>query len=109
YTTRDPRAGEHEGKDYHFVSRETFLAMAKRAEFLESAEGYGNLYGTSQPWISKEIAKGRDILIEIDWQAAAQIRRLFPESISIFILPPSMEALGQRLKEIGRASCRERV
>jgi len=102
YTTRDPRPGERDGKDYHFVSRETFLAMAKRGEFLESAEVYGNLYGTSQTWISREIAKGRDILLEIDWQGAAQIRRLFPDCISIFILPPSLEALEQRLKGRGK-------
>ena len=102
YTTRDPRPGEQDGKDYHFVSREIFLAMAKRGEFLESAEVYGNLYGTSQTWISQENAKGRDILLEIDWQGAAQVRRLFPKCISIFILPPSMEALEQRLKGRGK-------
>jgi guanylate kinase len=102
YTTRDPRPGEQDGKDYHFVSRETFLAMAKRGEFMESAEVYGNLYGTSQTWISQEIAKGRDILLEIDWQGAAQVRRLFPDCISIFILPPSRKALEQRLKGRGK-------
>ena len=102
YTTRKPRAGERDGKDYHFVSRETFLDMAKRGEFLESAEVYGNLYGSSQTWISQEIAKGRDILMEIDWQGAAQIRRLFPECISVFVLPPSLEALEQRLKGRGK-------
>jgi len=102
YTTRDPRPGEQDGKDYHFVSRETFLEMAKRGEFLESAEVYGNLYGTSQTWISQEIAKGRDILLEIDWQGAAQVRRLFPDCISIFILPPSIAALEQRLKGRGK-------
>ena len=102
YTTRDPRPGEQDGKDYHFVSRDTFHAMAKRGEFLESAEVYGNLYGTSQTWISQEVARGRDILLEIDWQGAAQVRRLFPESISIFILPPSMKALEQRLKGRGK-------
>ncbi|MDH4216763.1 MAG: guanylate kinase [Gallionella sp.] len=102
YTTRAPRHGEHDGKDYHFVSRENFLAMAERGEFLESAEVYGNLYGTSQTWISKEIDRGRDILLEIDWQGAAQVRRLFPECISVFILPPSIEALEQRLKGRGK-------
>ena len=102
YTTRDPRPGEQDGKDYHFVSRETFLAMAKHGEFLESAEVYGNLYGTSQTWISQENAKGRNILLEIDWQGAAQVRRLFPDCISIFILPPSMKALEQRLKGRGK-------
>ena len=102
YTTRSPRPGERDGKDYHFVSRETFVIMMKRGEFLESAEVYGNLYGTSQTWISQEIAKGRDILLEIDWQGAAQVRRMFPDGISIFILPPSMEALEQRLKGRGK-------
>lgn len=102
YTTREPRAGEHDGKDYHFVSRNAFLAMAARGEFLESAEVYGNLYGTSQTWINLENAKGRDVLLEIDWQGAAQVRRLFPECISVFILPPSLEALAQRLASRGK-------
>ena len=102
YTTRNPRPGEHDGKDYHFVSREVFSAMAGRGDLLESAEVYGNLYGTSQTWISQKNAEGRDILLEIDWQGAAQVRRLFPECISIFILPPSMEALEQRLKGRGK-------
>ena len=102
YTTREPRHGEHEGRDYHFVSREVFLDMMARGEFLESAEVYGNLYGTSQTWISNETEKGQDILLEIDWQGAAQVRRLFPECISIFILPPSLEALEQRLKGRGK-------
>jgi guanylate kinase len=102
YTTRNPRPGEQNGKDYHFVSRETFSAMSKRGEFLESAEVYGNLYGTSQTWISQENAKGRNILLEIDWQGASQVRRLFPECTSIFILPPSMDALEQRLKGRGK-------
>jgi guanylate kinase len=102
YTTRNPRPGERDGKDYHFVSRETFLAMAKRGEFLESAEVYGNLYGSSQTWINQEMVRGRDILLEIDWQGAAQIRRIFPDCISIFILPPSMKALEQRLKGRGK-------
>ncbi len=102
YTTRNPRPGERDGKDYHFVSRETFVIMMERGEFLESAEVYGNLYGTSQTWISQAIAQNRDILLEIDWQGAAQVRRLFPECLSIFILPPSMEALEQRLKGRGK-------
>jgi guanylate kinase len=98
YTSRPPRPGEVDGKDYHFVSRETFLDMVKRGDFLESAEVYGNLYGTSQSWIRKEIAGGRDILLEIDWQGAAQVRRIFPACIGIFILPPSLQALEDRLK-----------
>ena len=102
YTTRAPRPGEHDGKDYHFVSRESFLAMAKRGEILESAEVYGNLYGTPQTWINQENSRGRDILLEIDWQGAAQIRGLFPECISLFILPPSLKALEERLKKRGK-------
>ena len=101
YTSRAPRPGETNGKDYHFVSREIFLAMAKRGDFLESAEVYGNLYGTSQSWIAAEIAGGRDIMLEIDWQGAAQVRSKFPYCIGIFILPPSLQALEARLK--GRA------
>lgn len=100
YTTRAPRVGEHDGRDYHFVSKATFMGMAAHGDFLESAEVYGNFYGTSQAWISQERAKGRDILLEIDWQGAAQVRSLFSDAISIFILPPSMAALEQRL--IGR-------
>lgn len=104
YTTREPRAGEQDGKDYHFVSRDTFLAMAGRGEFLESAEVYGNFYGTSQTWITQETRKGRDILLEIDWQGAAQVRKLFPDAVSIFILPPSLQALEQRLTGRGKDS-----
>jgi guanylate kinase len=78
------------------------LAMANRSEFLESAEVYGNLYGTSQIWISQEIATGRDVLLEIDWQGAAQVRRLFPDCISVYILPPSIAALEARLKGRGK-------
>jgi guanylate kinase len=102
YTTRMPRPGEVDGEDYHFVSRETFLSMAKHGDFLESAEVYGNLYGTSQSWIEAEIVSGRDILLEIDWQGAAQVRRAFPDCISIFILPPSLQALEDRLRARGQ-------
>ena len=98
YTTRLPRPGEVDGKEYHFVSRKVFLDMAKNGDFLESAEVYDNLYGTSQSWIETETAKGRDILLEIDWQGAAQVRRKFPDCISIFILPPSLQALETRLQ-----------
>jgi guanylate kinase len=102
FTTRHPRPGETNGKDYHFVNRDQFLDMARRGEFLESAEVYGNLYGTSQSWISQENAKGRDVLLEIDWQGAAQVRRLFPECVTVFVLPPSLDALEQRLKGRGK-------
>ena len=104
YTTRTPRTGEVDGKDYHFVSRERFLEMAKHGDFIESAEVYGNLYGTSQSWIEKELASERDILLEIDWQGAEQVRRLMPHVISIFILPPSLSALETRLQGRGQDS-----
>jgi guanylate kinase len=102
YTTRPPRPGERDGHDYHFVSRETFEAMLGRGDFLESAEVYANYYGTSQVWLSETMQSGKDILLEIDWQGAAQVRRLFPEAIGVFILPPSLETLHQRLKARGQ-------
>jgi guanylate kinase len=100
YTTRAPRRGETEGRSYHFVPRDDFLAMASRGEFLESAEVHGNLYGTSQTWISGRRNEGKDIVLEIDWQGAAQVRKLIPDAIGVFILPPSPEVLRRRL--IGR-------
>lgn len=102
YTTRAPRPSETEGKDYHFINPETFLSMQKHGDFLEYAEVYGNLYGTSKSWIESEISNGRDILLEIDWQGAAQIRHAFPDCISIFILPPSLQALENRLQARGQ-------
>lgn len=104
YTTRAARPGEEDGVHYHFISREVFQERLGRGEFLESAEVYGNYYGTSQPWIEAERAAGHDILLEIDWQGASQVRRLVPDAISIFILPPSMEALRQRLTGRGTDS-----
>lgn len=100
YTTRAPRPGETEGRSYHFVTRDVFLAMTSRGEFLESAEVHGNLYGTSQAWISGRRAEGKDIVLEIDWQGAAQVRGLIPDAVGVFILPPSLEVLRRRL--IGR-------
>lgn len=102
YTTRSPRPGEENGVNYHFVSREAFLEMMGRGEFLESADIYGNFYGTSQRWIENEMAQGRDILLEIDWQGAAQVRKLMPQAISLFILPPSIAELRKRL--VGRGT-----
>jgi guanylate kinase len=102
YTTRAPRPGEENGVNYHFVSREAFLEMMGRGEFLESADIYGNFYGTSQRWIENEMAQGRDILLEIDWQGAAQVRKLMPQAISLFILPPSIAELRKRL--VGRGT-----
>jgi guanylate kinase len=96
-TTRAPRPGEVDGVHYHFISREVFQERLGRGEFLESAEVYGNFYGTSQRWIEAEMAAGRDILLEIDWQGAAQVRKLIPATLSIFILPPSLAELQRRL------------
>ncbi|WP_308446489.1 guanylate kinase [Chitinimonas sp. BJYL2] len=104
FTTRAPREGEADGRDYHFVSRETFLAMVDHGDFLEHAEVHGNLYGTSQTWINEVIAKGQDILLEIDVQGAQQVRRHFAEAVGIFILPPSAEVLEQRLRNRGTES-----
>jgi guanylate kinase len=97
YTTRGPRAGEIDGKHYHFVTPETFEKMAQSGDFLESALVHTNRYGTSRGWVEEQLAGDTDIVLEIDWQGAAQVRRLMPAAISIFILPPSFEALLQRL------------
>ena len=104
HTTRAPRPGEQDGRDYHFVSRPAFEAMIGRGEFLESAEVHGNLYGTSQAWIDEQLARDVDIVLEIDWQGAQQVRRLIPEAIGIFILPPSPETLRRRLIDRGQDS-----
>lgn len=97
YTTRGPRPGESNGRHYHFVDTETFEGMARAGDFLESALVHGNRYGTSRKWVEEQLAADTDIVLEIDWQGAAQVRRLMPAAISIFILPPSFEALLQRL------------
>jgi guanylate kinase len=102
YTTRAPRQGEKDGVDYSFVSREKFEAMIAAGEFLEHANVYGNYYGTSRKWIERELADGHDVLLEIDWQGAQQIRRLFPHMVGIFILPPSLDELRKRLKSRGK-------
>jgi guanylate kinase len=103
-TTRAPRPGEIDGVHYHFISRENFQVRLGQSEFLESAEVYGNFYGTSQRWIEEEMAAGRDILLEIDWQGAAQVRKLIPAVKSIFILPPSLSELQRRLDGRGTDS-----
>lgn len=102
YTTRAPRTGEVNGRDYQFVSRDEFEALLKQGEFLEYAEVYGNLYGTSKSWITAARAAGDDVLLEIDWQGAAQVRRIFPDMVDIFIMPPSFEALEKRLTARGK-------
>ncbi len=104
YTTRAPRPGETDGRDYHFVDRHAFEKMLADGEFLEHAEVYGNFYGTSKGSISRDLNAGHDILLEIDWQGAAQVKRHFPESASIFILPPSFNALRSRLTGRGQDS-----
>ncbi len=97
YTTRPPRPGETDGVHYHFVKPEAFEQMAKAGDFLESALVHDNRYGTSRKWVEEQLAANTDIVLEIDWQGAAQVRRLMPGVISIFILPPSFEALMERL------------
>lgn len=96
-TTRGPRAGEIDGRHYHFVTPEIFEQRARTGDFLESATVHGNRYGTSRRWVEEQLAGDTDIVLEIDWQGAAQVRGLMPAAISIFILPPSFEALLQRL------------
>jgi len=106
YTTRSPRAGELNGREYHFVDRKTFEAMLERGDFLESAEVHGNRYGTSQKWIETTRAKGLDIMLEIDWQGARQVRKAFADAVSIFILPPppAVPELERRLRGRGQDS-----
>ncbi len=104
YTTRAPRAGERDGVDYHFVERATFEAMQRRGEFLESAEVHGNHYGTSRKVILDAVAAGEDLILEIDWQGARQVRQLYPDCIGIFILPPSIEELERRMRGRGKDS-----
>jgi guanylate kinase len=97
HTTRAMRPGEVDGRDYHFVAKDTFDAMRARGDFLESAEVHGNFYGTSRGWIAERMAAGDDILLEIDWQGALQVRRIMSEAVGIFVLPPSLDALAERL------------
>jgi len=98
YTTRPPRPGEEDGRDYRFVTRATFEQMLGRGEFLESALVHGNFYGTSETWVEASLAAGTNIVLEIDWQGAVQIRRRRPDAIGIFVLPPSLRVLEERLR-----------
>ena len=102
HTTRDQRPGEEDGVNYHFISEQQFLAMLEGAEFLEHARVFDNLYGTSQTWVQEQLAQGIDVILEIDWQGAQQVKRLQPETLSIFILPPSRQSLLQRLTGRGQ-------
>lgn len=104
HTTRKPRPSELNGVDYHFVDDATFLRMLGEAQFLESAEVHEARYGTSQSAIEAPLAAGFDIILEIDWQGAEQVRRLYPHAVSIFVLPPSIETLERRLNGRGQDS-----
>lgn len=104
HTTRAQRPGETDGVNYHFVSRDTFLAMLEDTAFLEHAQVFSNLYGTSKHWVEAQLAAGTDVILEIDWQGAEQVRRLIPDTIGLFILPPSREALHKRLTGRGQDS-----
>lgn len=102
FTTRAPRPGEENGREYHFISSDDFLSRKNKGEFLEFAEVHGNYYGTSKLLILDSLRAGTDVLLEIDWQGAQQVRKQFPEVASIFILPPSVEALEERLNKRGQ-------
>jgi guanylate kinase len=102
YTTRPPRPGEQHGREYYFTSVEDFLKRRENGEFLESAEVHGNYYGTSRLLISEQMNAGTDVLLEIDWQGAQQVKKQFPDAVGIFILPPSIAALEERLTKRGQ-------
>ena len=102
HTTRAPREGEVDGVNYHFVDTDKFEAMVEAGEFFEYAAVFGNMYGTSRQHIEEQLLKGKDVILEIDWQGARQIRKLVPECKSIFIVPPSTSALRERLTSRGK-------
>lgn len=102
FTTRPPRPGETDGREYNFITAEQFLERRQQGEFLESAEVHGNYYGTSRVLIEQHMKAGTDILLEIDWQGAQQVKKQFPGAVGIFILPPSIPALEERLKKRGQ-------
>ena len=104
HTTRSPRVGEADGVAYHFTTADEFLAKRDAGGFIEWAEVHGNYYGTSKDWIMSALTSGKDVLLEIDWQGAQQVRAHFPEMVGVFILPPSMEELSRRLHKRGTDS-----
>lgn len=104
HTTRPARPGEVDGVNYHFTTREQFLAEVAAGQFLEHAEVFGNLYGTSRTWVERQLANDHDVILEIDWQGAQIVRELMPQALSIFILPPSLPALAERLNGRGTDS-----
>ncbi len=102
HTTRSSRPGEENGVNYHFVSHAEFQSMLENNDFLEHAQVFDNFYGTSQHWVKQSLNQGEDVILEIDWQGAEQVRRLMPDTVSIFILPPSKQTLQQRLTQRGQ-------
>ena len=104
HTTRPQRPGEQDGVDYHFVDQATFQQMLEEQRFLEHAQVFDNFYGTSRDWLEAQLVDGHDVILEIDWQGARQVRKLMPESCGIFILPPSREELLSRLTNRGQDS-----
>jgi guanylate kinase len=102
YTTRPMRTGEEDGVNYFFVSRDSFQTMLAEGAFLESAEVFGNFYGTARSSVEKMLTQGLDVILEIDWQGAHQIHQIMPDAIAVFILPPSLEALRERLTNRGQ-------
>lgn len=104
HTTRASREGEIDGKDYNFVSQDTFKDLINQSAFLEHAQVFDNFYGTSQAWVEQELKEGQDVILEIDWQGAKQIRQQMPETTSVFILPPSHDELLRRLTGRGTDS-----
>lgn len=102
HTTRPMRPGEVDGVNYHFVDEAGFLAMLEQGGFLEHARVFDNLYGTSGAWVQEQLDSGQDVILEIDWQGAAQVRRLMPETRGVFIVPPSRAALASRLNARGQ-------
>ncbi len=103
-TTRPPRAGEQDGKDYHFIGRDEFERLVRAGEFIEHANVFGNLYGTRRSVVEASLAAGRDLILEIDWQGARQVRERLPDAIQVFILPPSRAELESRLRKRGSDS-----
>ncbi|MCC6196331.1 MAG: guanylate kinase [Burkholderiales bacterium] len=104
YTTRTPRPGEQHGIDYHFVDEAKFMALKDAGEFLEHAQVHDNWYATSSTWLAREVQAGHDVLLEIDWQGARQVRELIAGAVLIFILPPSLASLAERLHKRGQDS-----
>src|SRR5688572_32356649 len=103
-TTRKPRPGEHDGKDYHFIDREDFERLIATGEFIEHANVFGNLYDTRKSVVEAALSEGRDLILEIDWQGARQVREHLPDAVQVFILPPSRAELESRLRKSGSDS-----